>query len=428
MIKIIHFSDAHIDMSPHGKKEPSSGLPFRVLDYLTALDKIIDTAINSSIDLVIFTGDAYRDRSPSPTYQREWGKRMIRLSNAGIPTLLIVGNHDISPAFGRAHALQEYDTLSIPNILVADKPIFIKSGELHNLPIQIIALPWISTSGMLALNEANLNKREDINSQLEHNINGLIQNWISEADPEIPLILAAHASVQGAVFGSERNITLGNDYILSGSLVRNPAFDYVALGHIHKAQNLNEDAHPPVVYSGSIEKVDFGELEDQKYFVIGEIEKGKTIVNWIPLSGRHFSDKTIDIRILAKLFGEGKIPEAKEVLRYIEENLPDQEEILDAIARLTLIYPQDWEPLIDNNQIQTHYKDSFEIQIIKKPQVNMRLRLAEDESIGSLSPIQLLEKYLLRENIDQMEIQDLRELASKIIYNQDDLNDLEVGL
>ena len=174
MIKITHFSDAHIDMSPHGKKEISSGLPFRVLDYLSALDEIIDTTINSSIDLVIFTGDAYRDRSPSPTYQREWGKRMIRLSNAGIPTLLIVGNHDISPAFGRAHALQEYDTLSIPNILVADKPMFLKPKDLQNLPIQIIALPWISSSGMLALNETNLNKREDINSQLEQIINLLI--------------------------------------------------------------------------------------------------------------------------------------------------------------------------------------------------------------------------------------------------------------
>jgi len=427
MIKIVHFSDAHIDMSPHGKKEPSSGLPFRVLDYLSSLDEIIDTAINSSIDLVIFTGDAYRDRSPSPTYQREWGKRMIRLSNAGIPTLLIVGNHDISPAFGRAHALQEYDTLSIQNILVADKPMFIKPGDLHDLPIQIIALPWITSSGMLAMNETNLNKREDINSKLEQIISQLIQKWISEADPEIPLILAAHASVQGAVFGSERNITLGNDYILSGSLVRNSAFDYVALGHIHKAQNLNEDGHPPVVYSGSIEKVDFGEMEDQKYFVIGEIKKGNTKVNWMPLSGRHFSDKTIDLRVLEKSIGVGKIPEATQVIRFIKENLPDQEEILDAISRLTLIYPHDWEPLIDNNQIQTHYKDAFDIQLIKKPHANIRLRLADDESIGSLTPVELLEKYLLRENIDQIEIQDLRNLASKIIYNQDDLTDLEVG-
>ncbi len=64
--------------------------------------------------MVIFAGDAYKDRSPAPTFQREWGKRIIRLSKAKIPTLLLVGNHDLSPAAGRAHAIQEFDTLQVP--------------------------------------------------------------------------------------------------------------------------------------------------------------------------------------------------------------------------------------------------------------------------------------------------------------------------
>src|SRR5512138_2052863 len=50
--------------------------------------------------MVIFAGDAYKDRSPAPTFQREWGRRIIRLSQAKIPTLLLVGNHDLSPAVG----------------------------------------------------------------------------------------------------------------------------------------------------------------------------------------------------------------------------------------------------------------------------------------------------------------------------------------
>lgn len=427
MMRLIHFSDAHIDIAPHGKKEPTSGLPYRVLDFLSALDKIIDYAVNNSVDLVVFTGDAYRDRTPSPTYQREWGKRMMRLSNAGIPTLLLVGNHDISPAFGRAHALQEYDTLSIPHIIVADKPMFLTPNDLNQLPIQIISLPWISASGMLALKDSNPNKREEINDQLEDILHHLIEKWISDADKAIPLILTAHASVQGAVYGSERNITLGNDYILSGSLVKNPAFDYVALGHIHKPQNLNEDNHPPVIYAGSIEKIDFGELEDQKYFVLVELEKGNTRIDWIPLNGRHFSEKTIDLRNFAKEIGSGKIPQSQDVMNYITNHLPDQEEIIDSITRLTLIYPQDWESLIDNSMIEFHYKDSFEEHIIHKPQTNIRLRLSEDESISSMNPIDLLEMYLLRENIDQNEIVDLQKIASKIIYNQEDHDDLEVG-
>jgi len=85
MIKLVHFADAHIDIATHGKRDAESGLPYRVLDFLKALDTIVDTAIAEKTDLVIFAGDAYKDRQPAPTFQREWGKRIIRLSNAGIP-------------------------------------------------------------------------------------------------------------------------------------------------------------------------------------------------------------------------------------------------------------------------------------------------------------------------------------------------------
>jgi len=427
MLRILHFSDAHIDMVAHGKKDPASGLPYRVLDFLNALDTIIDYAINSPVDLVIFTGDAYRDRTPSPTYQREWGKRIIRLSNATIPTVLLVGNHDLSPTYGRAHALQEYETLAIPHIHVIEKPMMLGPTELNNLPVQIIAIPWLSSSAMAAMNETNPGTRQEINNNMEFLINKIVEKWINESNPDLPLILAAHASVQGAVYGGERNITLGKDYILPGSLVRNSNFDYVALGHIHKPQNLNEDSHPPVIYSGSIERVDFGEIEDQKYFVVSELNKGKTIVNWIALEGRNFLDNTIDLRKLAKEIGEGNIPDTSKVMEFIRTDLPDLEEIVDSVARLTLIYPLDWEPLIDNHEIHQYYKDAIESQIIHKPQANVRIRLGDDESISSLSPIDLLEKYLLSEKVDQKEISTLQELAAKIIYNQVDPIDLEAG-
>jgi exonuclease SbcD len=149
MPKILHFADAHIDMANYGRHDPESGLPVRVMDFLKSLDVIIQTAIEESVDLVIFAGDAYKDRNPAPTFQREWGKRIMRLSEAGIPTLLVVGNHDLSPALGRAHALDAFDTLSVPHIWVLDKPRFISADEL-GIPLQVMALPWISRSGMMA--------------------------------------------------------------------------------------------------------------------------------------------------------------------------------------------------------------------------------------------------------------------------------------
>ena len=89
MPTILHFADAHIDMANHGRHDPQSGLPIRVMDYLKSLDTIVDAAINEKVDLVIFAGDAYKDRSPAPTFQREWGRRIMRLSHSSIPTLLL---------------------------------------------------------------------------------------------------------------------------------------------------------------------------------------------------------------------------------------------------------------------------------------------------------------------------------------------------
>ena len=149
MLTVLHFADAHIDIAGHGRHDPLTGLPLRVLDFLKALDQIVDTAIDEKVDLVLFAGDAYKDRTPSPTYQREWGRRIIRLAQAGIPTLLLIGNHDLSPATGRANALQEFDTLQVPHIHVLSKPAFLGPPELEGLPLQVLAIPWIPPSALL---------------------------------------------------------------------------------------------------------------------------------------------------------------------------------------------------------------------------------------------------------------------------------------
>ncbi len=100
MVKLLHFADAHIDMANYGRHDPESGLPMRVMDFLKSLDEIVQTALDEKVNLVIFAGDAYKDRSPAPTFQREWDQRIMKLSHAGITTILLTGNHDISPPLG----------------------------------------------------------------------------------------------------------------------------------------------------------------------------------------------------------------------------------------------------------------------------------------------------------------------------------------
>ncbi|HJS29461.1 MAG TPA: exonuclease SbcCD subunit D [Anaerolineales bacterium] len=409
MTTLLHFADAHIDIANYGRHDPNTGLPLRVVDFLKSLDTIIEAAITERVDLVVFAGDAYKDRSPAPTFQREWERRIMMLSRAGIPTLLLVGNHDLSPSLGRAHAMEEFATLEIPHIRVVDKPALLKPEDLEGLPLQAICLPWISRSGMMAQLEIQAQDPAEIYTMLEERLDSLIDGWLDEVDPALPVLLVAHASVQGAKYGGERTVTLGREVVLPGSLVRDPRFDYVALGHIHKAQDLNDGHHPPVIYPGSIERVDFGEVGDEKFYIIAHVERGKTRVEWRRLDGiRPFVDRFIRL-------------ESKDTIQQdIFRALPPADQLQDAIVRLVLEYPRDWEPLIDDGSLRDYAAGAFEFHLVKRPQVDARIRLPEDQSIGSLTPVELLKIYWLRQHLAEDEIALLGKLAAEIIGQEDE--------
>lgn len=406
MVKILHFADAHIDMANYGRHDPESGLPMRVMDFLKSLDEIVQAAINAQVDLVLFAGDAYKDRSPAPTYQREWGKRIMQLSRAGIQTLLLTGNHDISPATGRAHAIQEFETLDVPCVKVLDKPQFLSTDDLGGLPIQVIALPWISRSGMMAALELDSTDPSETYKILGERISELIENWLLEADPKLPVIFTAHASVEGAKYGSERMVMLGNDMVLPPALVKDKRLDYVALGHIHKPQNLNEDGHPPVIYPGSIERVDFGEASDRKYYIIAEVSKGKTEVDWRELKNiRPF----IDIHI--------NLESDQGINQKLQDALPPEDKLKDAIVRMVVEYQRDWESLIDETALRTLTASAFEFHFVKRPQMQARVRLPEGRAASSLDVIELLDIYWNASNqdMDRDKKEKLNQLARSII-------------
>jgi exonuclease SbcD len=404
MPKILHFADAHIDMANYGRRDPQSGLPLRVLDFLKSLDTIVDTAIREKVDLVLFAGDAYKDRNPAPTFQREWGRRVMRLSKAGIPTLLLVGNHDLSPALGRAHAVEEFTTLEVPHVRVLDRPVMLTPDDLEGLPLQVLALPWISRSGLMAHLEVKSSDPAKVYQQLEERLTELVQEWLEKADPTLPTVLTAHASIQGATFGGERTVMLGQDLVLSGSLVRDSRLDYVAMGHIHKPQNLNEGGYPPVIYPGSIERVDFGEAQDDKFFIIAQVERGKTQVEWRQLKDiRPFVDRML------------RLDSQDQINARLREALPSPEGMESAIVRLTVEYPRDWEALIDDAALREYASPAFEFHLVKRPLVEARIRLPDDQSMGGLGPVELLDIYWRASHTGKKERGQLVELAKKVI-------------
>jgi DNA repair protein SbcD/Mre11 len=295
-MKIVHFADLHLGVESYGHVNPENGLSSRLEDYLRALDEVVDYTLNNRVDMVLFCGDAYRSREPSQTQQREFAKRIRRLSEGGVPLFLLTGNHDLPNAVGRATAVEIFDTLDVPGVCVANRPgvrkVRTASGE-----IQIAALPWLRRSALLTREDVRDLDFDKINERLQETLTRVILEQVSQLDPSLPAVLAAHVWVMNARLGTEKSMSIGQEHMLLLSSVAQPAFDYVALGHIHKGQVLNEA--PPVVYAGSLERLDFSDEGDEKGFYVVEIfEEGgsrRTQIDFHPVHARRFV--TLPIKI-----------------------------------------------------------------------------------------------------------------------------------
>lgn len=400
-VRVLHFADAHIDIANYGRHDPDTALPVRVMDFLNALDQVVNTAIEEKVDLVIFAGDAYKDRNPQPTFQRAWGERMMRLSEAGIPTILLVGNHDVAPAAGRAHTLQEFNTLHVPCIHVADRIGLLGPDDL-DCPVQVIAVPWISRSQLMTREETAGKSLNEVLQQIEEKVTEFVQRLLEEAaDPDLPLILTAHASVGGAKYGSERAVMLGHELVLSNSTIRDQRLDYVALGHIHKHQVVHE-SHPPAVYPGSIERIDFGEVKEQKGFIIANVSKGKTEWHFIKLHTRRFLDIGVETN------------SAETFMSDVMQQLPEPEEVAGAVCRVRLTYPRDWEPLVDELAISARFKEALSLQIQKNRQMDNRARLGDTVGVEDLTKEELLAQYWRTIDMETAETEAMQKLANEV--------------
>ncbi len=403
MARILHFADAHIDIATYGRRDPQTGLPVRVMDFLRALDTIVDTAIAEQVDLVLFAGDAFKDRAPAPTYLREWARRIKRLSDARIPTVLVVGNHDLSPSLGRAHALEVFATLGTPYVRVVDRPVLLGPDDLFGAPVYLLGIPWLTRARVVAALDLPPHTRDWLEA-VELRLRRLIEQWLADLPDDLPAVLAAHASVQGARLGTERHLALDEDFRLPRDVLQHPRLDYVALGHIHKHQVLNPDAHPPIVYAGSIERVDFGEAQEEKGFVLAEVQRGRTRVQWRPIPKlRPFVQRFV------------RLQSAAEATATLLKALGPAEALEGAMVRLVVEYPQALERAIDEAALRRHAAAALSFQLIRRPVAEARLRLPPDTPVSSLTPFDLLAHYWRTKHKSEADIEALLEVAREIL-------------
>lgn len=410
-MKILHFADLHLGVETYGRIDPATGLNTRLQDFLGALDHLVDYALENKIDLVLFCGDAYKSREPSQTQQREFAKRIARLAANGIPVFLLVGNHDLHNAFNKATAVDIFDTLAVQNVYVSNRPeiccIRTASGT-----VQIASLPWLRRGSMLSKDETKNLTFEDINRKAQDVLTGVIESHAEKLDPQLPAILAAHVWVTGALLGSERQMTIGQEPVLLPGNVANPAFDYVALGHIHKHQVVSPSRlnTPAVVYSGSLERVDFSEEKDEKGFYVIEIKpdghsrQRTTSFEFHPVKGRHFLTLNLEIG------PEDAAPTAT-IIRAIEEK---HDEVQDGVVRLNIVLPAALEGQLALTDIRNALKDAHYSSVTTDVERENRVR-ALRLTAGEITPLEALKTYFESKKSSSEETQELLKYGQQLI-------------
>lgn len=409
MIKLLHFADVHIGMENYGRTHPSTGLSTRVMDFLHRMDEMIDFARENEADLAIFAGDAFKSRNPNPTYQREFAWRVQDLTEL-CPVVLLVGNHDLPINIKKATSIEIYEILRVPNVIIG------RENKLHTIQtkagsVQVATVPYPVKARLLE-DDIQLGMRgsiQDVDDALQQRLELIIRDLAQEAAAhDMPRILTGHFTVHGALLGSERQVMLGRDVSVTLANIADPVWDYIALGHIHKHQNMTQGREdvPPVVYSGSMERIDFGEEGDPKGFVWAEIEPGQTRWQFIELNARPFLTLRVDVRQAAN--------PTQVVLEEVARH-----DVNEAVVRVIITSDPETDSLVENLQIERALREAG-ANVVAAIQRNVerpdRSRLGPTPE--GLSPPELLERYLLSKEVPPERIQELMNAAEQVFDDE----------
>ncbi len=353
-MKILHTADIHLGSNAFGRIDPKTGRNQRLLDFENSFRFMVDYALSQDIDLFLFCGDAYRTADPSPTEQQVFAECLRPVADQGIPIVMLTGNHDHPVSFGNASAIDIFQHLA-GDVHVFRRPAS-KRIDTTSGPLQLLALPWPVRSVLLFGHDFRGKTPGDACFLLEQIYVSFIADECKKLDPGLPTVLAGHFSVNGhQIAGSERRSPVTHEPTFTPAQLTAFPIDYVALGHIHRHQNLATSPDmAPVVYSSSIERVTFNEADQPKGFCLVTIQGSPktTSYEFIETPARRFLDLNVDVR--------GKADPSADILAAIQA-----EEVTGTITRLRYSIEEARRDKVDVTKIRSALKSAFRITSVE---------------------------------------------------------------
>lgn len=400
-MRIVAVSDTHIGITTHGKLNPHVGINSRLDDFSKSLTFIIDKCLEQNIDLFLFGGDAYKDSNPTSTYKERFEAQIQRLIDYDIPVVMITGNHDTTDVRGVSSSLQSLDTLSDIFLIETPKNVHItaKNGE----EVTITCLPWPTRKMLLEKGDQFYYLSPDkILGELQAYIIEKINTLYNELSFENNNIFLGHIDIDEGLYSSEQYMNIKNTLVFPLELFKGfDKYAYIGFGHLHKYQHLRKNsALSPIVYSGSIERIDFGEERENKGFCLFEIIDNKCIYfKHIKTPAREFI--TIHVT-LDKLDPTNSIIE--EISRYT---------IKDKIVR---IFCEQTDPVIASKiNLNRVHEALQEASYVASIQIDTSIKDRKIINFEERKPIKIIEEYINRFDMYVNYKQELLSLSKKYL-------------
>lgn len=364
-MKFIHLSDLHL-----GKRVNDFSMQE---DQEFILKKIINVIDDEKPDGVLIAGDVYDRSIPSEEAMKLWDDFLISLSKRDLQVFVIYGNHDSAVRLSDHNKLIESTGIHISPIFDGKMDKYTMTDEYGK--VNIYMLPFIKPVIARAIFPD-----KEINDYTDACI-AAIQN--TDIDENERNILIAHQFVTGASRCESEEITVGG--LDNVDVTAFDSFDYVALGHIHGKQHIGRDT---VRYCGTPLKYSFSEKDHVKSVTVIDIgeknpadKKCETVINEVPLEMLH------DLREIRGSYDElvsKTYYENTKTDDYIHVILTDEEDILDAMGKLRVIYKNLMKLSYDNKRTRENRE------------------ISDADASKNKSPLELFEEFYEMQNNQPM--------------------------
>ncbi len=388
-MRAIICGDAHIG-AVFGLGGPNgSGGNTRVDDYSESLNYIIDYAISSGAEIFIQTGDLFESRNPAPEYISVANKALRRLSDANIATFVIMGNHDyIRGDGGFTSAISGMAASEYPNVRMILDPEVVTFKNSKNEAANIILLPFRDRKMYTDFGKTCRDQSHAYNSEIK-NIITLINN-------DHPTLSIGHNFFYEGSY---------NDYGGSELMVDPDAFvgtDLAIMGHVHSFSVLRKKS-PVCVYSGSMERTNFGDANIDKYFIDYDISDKKIKFKKTPV--RDLVDGLIDLT-------DEDFSTCKDSLKTQIESL----EVRGKIVRVKISVKEAVMPAVDKAFVQKYLYDNgahFVSKIIIEPIINRVIR--DSEILNHNNDYEMFEAFIESQTFDKNVLKSILKEGRRII-------------